>query len=106
MCDFLSVHITTSSHAEAEKIAHALINEKMAACVHILPPIRSIYRWEGKVEETEETLLMVKTRLPLFEPLQKLVKALHSYSCPCIVATPITAGHPPYLDWLTKETTA
>ncbi|MDX2028668.1 MAG: divalent-cation tolerance protein CutA [Alphaproteobacteria bacterium] len=104
MPNFISVHITTATRPEAEKIARTLVEEKLAACANIVPGIRSIYRWEGKVEEGDEILLIVKTRADLFEPLRKLVKALHSYQCPCIVALPVTVGHQPYLDWMAQET--
>lgn len=104
MPNFISVHITAASRPEAEKIARALVEEKLAACANIVPGVRSVYRWEGKVEEADEILLIAKTRAELFEPLRKLVKALHSYECPCIVALSITVGHQPYMDWLAQET--
>jgi len=103
---FISVHITAPSRAEAEKIARALVQEKLAACVNIISGARSIYMWEGKLAEEDEVLLIAKTRTSLFESLRKFVKTLHSYECPCIVAVPIAAGHQPYLDWVQKETTS
>jgi len=104
MTSFISVHITTASAAEADKIAHVLVHEKLAACVNIIPAVRSVYMWEGKLADSNEVLLLVKTRAELFEPLRKIVKTLHSYECPCIVATPITGGYQPYLDWMEWET--
>jgi len=104
MSDFISVHITASSPAEAEKIGHALVEEKLAACVNILPGAQSIYRWESKIEVAEEAILIAKTRADLFEMLSRRVKALHSYKVPCIVAIPIMTGDQAYLDWLTAET--
>jgi len=101
---FLSIHITTSSLAEADKIARELVNARLAACVSILPGLRSIYRWEGRVETAHEHLLIVKTRADLFKDLEQKVKSLHSYACPCIIALPVEAGYQPYLDWLAKET--
>ena len=105
MPDIISVTITASSRPEAEVIARALVGEKLAACVNIISGVRSIYRWDGKVEEADEIILIAKTRPELFEPLRKLVKTLHSYQCPCIVASPVTMGHQPFLDWVAKETT-
>jgi periplasmic divalent cation tolerance protein len=104
MSEFISVHITASSPAEAEKIASKLVEEKLAACVNILPGAKSIYRWEGKIETAAEAVLIAKTRADLFEALNRRVKALHSYSCPCIVALPIIDGDQAYLGWLAAET--
>jgi periplasmic divalent cation tolerance protein len=102
--DFLSLYITAPSRELAEKIARALVEENLAACVNIIPAVRSIYRWKGNVEAATEVVLIAKTRAGLFDKLEKRVKALHSYECPCIVAWPIVAGHQPYLDWLAEET--
>jgi periplasmic divalent cation tolerance protein len=106
MTGFISVYMTAPTAAEAETIARALVEEKLAACVNIIPGLRSIYRWEGKLVEENEVALIAKSRAELFEALSVRVKALHSYSCPCIVATPLSAGYPPYLDWLAGETKA
>jgi periplasmic divalent cation tolerance protein len=106
MANYLSIYITASSRDEAENIGHHLVKEKLAACVNILPGMQSIYRWEGRIETADETVLIAKTRSELFERLEKRTKELHSYECPCIVAWPITAGHRPYLDWIEKETEA
>jgi periplasmic divalent cation tolerance protein len=104
MTDFVSVYVTAGSRDEAEKIARALVEEKLAACVNILPGVKSTYRWQGKIETTDEIVLIAKSRAALFPKLEKRVKELHSYECPCIVAWPVEAGHRPYLDWLTEET--
>jgi len=106
MPSFLSVYITAPSRELAEKIARALVEERLAACVNIISGSRSIYRWKGHVEAASEVVLIAKSRAGLFEPLEKRVKELHSHEVPCIVAWPIAAGHQPYLDWLEKETTA
>ena len=104
MTEFISVTITVPSSAEAERIATALVQERLAACVSIIPAVRSMYMWEGKLHDEAETILMAKTRLEKFEEIKKLLKILHSHSCPCIVATPIVAGHQGYLDWVKTET--
>jgi periplasmic divalent cation tolerance protein len=106
MSPSLSVYITVPSREMAEKIARTLVEEKLAACVNIIPAVRSIYRWKGRVEASNEVVLIAKSRGDLFEQLEKRVKELHSYTVPCIVAWPIVAGHQPYLDWLQNETTA
>jgi periplasmic divalent cation tolerance protein len=105
MTGYISVHITTPTRIEADKIARALVDEKLAACVTIFPDVRSVYRWHGAVQAAHEFALMVKTRADLFDALAEKVKSLHSDACPCIVAAPITAGYQPYLDWITQETT-
>ena len=104
MSVFLSVYITMPSEVEAAKIARALVEERLAACVNIVPGVRSFYRWEGQTREGVEVILMAKTTQENYSPLQKFVNTLHPHSCPCIVATPIVAGHPAYLEWLAQET--
>ncbi len=97
------VLITASSGDEAVKIAAALVNEHLAACVNIVPEVRSLFFWEGKTQDAREVLLVCKSRLPLIEKLIERVKELHSYTVPEIVALPIVAGSRDYLAWV-KET--
>ena len=103
MSDFLSVFITTPSRDEAEKIARALVEEKLAACVNIMPGVESLYRWQGKIEKNQECALIAKTSSAIFDALQKRVKELHSYHCPCITAWPIVKGNEEYLKWLGND---
>jgi len=105
MTDFLIVFVTCGSEEEALKIAHALVEERLAACVNLVSPIRSIYRWEGKVWDEKEWLLIIKTRPGRFEDLEQRVKSLHSYSVPEIIALSIVKGAASYLDWLKEMTT-
>jgi len=98
--EFISVFITAASREEAEKIARAIVQENLAACANIFPGIHSINRWQGKVEEGGECAIIVKTKTENFPVLQRRVKELHSYECPCIVAWPIAAGDSDYLKWL------
>jgi periplasmic divalent cation tolerance protein len=104
MTGFVFVYITARSEDEATVIGRTLVEEKLAACVNILPGMRSVYRFEGKIEEAREAVLIVKTRADLFEKLEVRVKALHSYSCPCIVAFPVQKGSPEFLAWIDKST--
>ena len=90
---------TTPNREEAAKIAKLLIDEKLAACVQLLP-IESFYFWQGKTQNEAEILLLVKTRSALFEQTIARIKAVHSYSVPEIVAMPFTAGFAGYLDWI------
>ena len=99
----LLVSITTSSSEEADRIAKALVQERLAACVNIVPAITSIYRWQGEVHRDSEVLLIAKSRPELFESLAARVKALHSYEVPEIIALPIVAGSKAYLNWIDES---
>ena len=102
--EFCIVLVTAGKREEAEKIADALVQERLAACCNLLPGVRSIYRWKGEVCRDEETLIVIKTRATLFPALRDRVIALHSYELPEIIRLPIVEGHAPYLDWLRSET--
>lgn len=95
---------TASSPAEAEKIARALVEEQLAACVNLVPGVRSIYRWQGQIEDGVEIFLVIKTQRHLVESLISRVRALHSYSVPEVIVLPIVAGAPDYLAWLADST--
>ena len=101
---YLVVFITTSSYDEARKIADALVVQKKAACVNIVPKVNSLFRWKGKIEEAEESLMVVKTRAELFPDVASTVKSIHSYEVPEIIALPIVEGNADYLSWLKEET--
>ena len=101
----LFVYITCSSPDEAERIGHALLDERLAACVNILSsPVRSLYLWKGKREDSEETLLIAKTMEDRFAALNRAVRRLHSYETPCVVAMPLVAGDSEYLAWVEEST--
>jgi len=98
------VLVTCGSIREAERLAHALVHKRLAACVNILQtPVKSIYRWEGRVETAKEFLLLIKTSRANFPALSREIQKLHSYDTPEIIALPITAGSPAYLRWLTDS---
>ena len=98
--DAIVVFMTAAEGQEAVRLADALVEKRLAACVQILPDMRSVYRWQGKVERQREVLLIAKTVSSRFEELEKEVRALHSYETPEIVAVPLLAGSAPYLAWL------
>ncbi len=98
------IYVTVPSREEARKIADALVGERLAACANILGETTSVYWWEGAVQEDKEVVLILKTEEALVERLTARVKALHSYTVPCVVALPIKAGNPDYLAWIGKET--
>ncbi len=94
------VLITTASDEEAKKIGRLLVEEGLVACANIIPAVRSIFRWEGQVNEEQEALLILKSVSEVFHSLAATVKAHHSYSVPEIIALPIQSGSEPYLEWL------
>ena len=102
--DRISVYIVAADNDEANRIADALVGERLAACVNILGGVRSVYRWQGQVERADEVALIAKTTTMLFDSLAARVRALHSYDTPAIVAWPIVAGDTAYLDWIRAET--
>ncbi len=99
----VEVQITCGSPVEAERIADALVDRRLAACVQQLP-IRSTYRWEGEVEHDEEILLLVKTRAERFDEIAATVADLHSYDVPALTAVAIVTGSDDYLAWIDDET--
>ncbi len=104
MSDPIVVLVTCGSEDEALKIANALVEDHLAACVNLVAPIRSVYRWEGKVWDEKEWLLVIKTQKHRFEALEKKVKSLHSYSVPEIISLPITEGSSAYFNWIKENT--
>jgi periplasmic divalent cation tolerance protein len=104
MTDKIVIFSTCGSPEEAERLARLLVERRLAACVNILPPVRSIYRWQGKMEDAAEWMLMIKTQRARFEELSEALRAAHSYEVPEILALPVIAGSPAYLDWISTET--
>jgi periplasmic divalent cation tolerance protein len=105
MREFIVVYVTAGSLDEADRLARVLVEERLAACVNRIGPIQSVYRWQGKLEQSEEQLLIIKTQKELFPALEKRVRELHSYSVPEIVAVPIVDGSQDYLGWLGEQAT-
>jgi periplasmic divalent cation tolerance protein len=100
MTDKILVLTTTGSEAEARTIAHSLVEQKLAACVNIIPRLQSVFRWQGKIEESEEYLLLVKTTADHFTKVRDAIKELHSYDLPECIALPVSDGSEPYLKWI------
>ena len=105
MSDYSVVFMTVSSHEEAENIAENLVSHKLAACVNILPNMKSFYWWDDKVCKDDELMLVAKIKTSLFKDLEKAVKKLHSYDVPEIILLPIENGSNAYLQWMEKVTT-
>jgi periplasmic divalent cation tolerance protein len=100
MTDKIVVLNTCGSEAEAERLARLLLDRRLAACVSIAPRVRSLYRWNGAVESSEEWLLLIKSSQALFERLRETLEQAHSYDVPEVLALPVVDGSPSYLDWL------
>lgn len=95
---------TVPDRESGERIAHALVEERLAACVNLVPGLTSVYRWQGKVEKEAECLLIIKTGVSRFNVLKQRIKALHPAELPEIIALPIIHGSREYLDWITEST--
>ncbi len=104
MTDKIVVLSTCASAEEAAKLARTLVEQRLAACVNILPGVRSVYRWKGAVEDAGEWLILIKSRRDLFDSLREAIEREHSYEVPEIIALPIVAGSESYLQWLAAET--
>lgn len=98
------VYVTTASKGEALQIGRHLVSERLAACANILDGMHAVYRWKDAVEESEEAVLIVKTRTELVDRAIARIAALHSYDVPCAVVYPMTAGLPGYLGWIDEAT--
>lgn len=106
MTDKVVVLVTCAGADEAATIARALVRRHLAACVNISAPVRSIYRWQGKLADEPEVLLVIKTARALFDQVRRAVEKLHSYHVPEVVCLPIIDGAPNYLNWLTSSVSA
>jgi periplasmic divalent cation tolerance protein len=104
MTDKRIVLSTAGSQEEARRVAHHLVERKLAACVNIVPQVESIYRWQGKIESASEWLLLIKTTAEQFEKVRDAIRELHSYDLPECIAVAIEDGSPEYLRWLADPT--
>ena len=104
MSDALIVFVPDPTSADGERIGEVLVGERLAACVNVLGPVRSIYRWQGEVCRDDEHLLMIKSTRARYATLEARVKALHTYDVPEVVALPIEMGSAAYLDWIESMT--
>jgi periplasmic divalent cation tolerance protein len=103
MTDKIVVFSTCASAEEAQRMARALVEKRLAACVNVIPGIRSVYRWKDAIEDEEEVLLLIKTSRPLLEELREEIERLHSYEVPEVIALSIVDGSERYLSWMTRE---
>lgn len=101
---YVQVTTTTDSRLEAAELAHAAVDERLAACAQLVGPIASTYWWEGRIESAEEWMVVFKTKADRFDELASLITESHSYDTPEIVATPVVAGSMDYLAWVAEQT--
>ena len=99
----IAVLITTGSEEEAHRIADLLLSQRKAACVNIAPRVDSLFWWQGKLDSAQESLLIVKTKAPVLNEIVRLVREIHSYDVPEIIALPIVGGNLDYLEWISKD---
>lgn len=100
---YLVVFVTVGNKDEAEKITKTIVEGKLAACVNIVPDIKSYYWWKGKTEWSDELLLIIKTKYSKVDALIKKIKSIHSYTVAEIISLPIIKGNKPYLDWISES---
>jgi periplasmic divalent cation tolerance protein len=98
------VYVTALNKEQATRVGREVVEQRLAACANVLDGMHSIYWWDDKVQESSEAVLILKTKESKLTELIDTVKRLHSYDCPCIVAIPISAGNPGYLQWIENET--
>ena len=101
---FCWVYMTAGSVEEAKNIGKILVGQNQAACVNLLENMTSIYKWEEKLEESQEVIMIAKTRKTLMPKLIEKVNSIHSYDCPCILELPIQGGDPDFLSWIKSQT--
>ncbi|MDR3639763.1 MAG: divalent-cation tolerance protein CutA [Humidesulfovibrio sp.] len=98
------VYATAPTLAEAESLGRMAVEARLAACANILPGMRSLYWWQGTLEQADEVVLILKTTEALVSSLIEALTSAHSYDCPCVVALPIASGNPDFLRWIEDET--
>ncbi|MGE0174397.1 MAG: divalent-cation tolerance protein CutA [Oligoflexales bacterium] len=101
--EFIWIYVTTKDEVQAKGIARALLEQKLVACANITKEMQSLYWWQGKIVEDNESVLILKTTTDKFNAVESAIKKMHSYEEPCIIALPIVAGSKGYLSWLRNQ---
>ena len=101
--DFIIIFTTVNSDSEANRIGQKLIEERLAACVSIIPSVTSIFRWEGKISSESEQILIIKTQKKYFSKIREKILSIHTYNLPEIISVPITDGSEQYLKWVEEQ---
>jgi periplasmic divalent cation tolerance protein len=103
MTEIVFVYVTHPNADDAFALGRNLVEDGLAACANILPGMRTVYRWQGQIEEGSEAVMIIKTRADLLADLQLRIRAEHPYECPCVAALPVSGGNPDYLDWIARS---
>ena len=103
MTDYIQVMTSVENKNDAEKIAQHLVEKRLAACVQILGPVKSYFQWQGKLDQADEFLCLIKSRDDLFQEIENAIKKMHPYEVPEIIALPINEGSADYLNWMAAE---
>jgi periplasmic divalent cation tolerance protein len=98
------IFITTGTDGEARRVAEVLLEQRKAACINIVPTVTSLFWWKDRIESDQESLLIVKSKASLLDEIVSLVKGIHSYDVPEVIALPIIGGNPDYLNWIGQQT--
>jgi periplasmic divalent cation tolerance protein len=98
------IFITTGTDGEARRVAEVLLEQRKASCINIVPTVTSLFWWKDRIESDQESLLIVKSKASLLDEIVSLVKGVHSYDVPEVIALPIIGGNPDYLNWIGEET--
>jgi len=104
MSEYVVILVTAASAEQGRRMGRALVEERLAACANVIPGLISIFRWQERVQEEAEVLVVIKSRADLFPALERRVRELHDYEVPEILALPVEQGSRPYLDWLRDQT--
>ena len=104
MSKYIQVVTTVSKESDAEKISRVLMGKRLVACVQIMGPMKSVYRWKSKIEKTKEWICIIKTKKSLYKKVEKAIEAIHPYEVPEIIAISIADGSKGYLKWISEET--
>lgn len=104
MTEFIVILVTAAGRQEAETMADALVRDRLVACANILGGVRSLFHWQGKIDQADEQLIVMKGRSDHFHRIEQRIRELHSYEVPEIIAIPVVDGSAPYLNWLREET--
>ena len=101
--EMVLAYVTAKDKAEAQRLAQGLLEQRLVACVNVLEGMNSFYWWKGRIEQGQETVLLLKTRSDKTQQINEWIKSFHSYETPCVLFLPITGGNPAYLQWLNSE---